>query len=389
MANTLKFGSGQWATKVGSTLAYNDEGNNYKPLPFTFTRSTSATRVNKDGLIEVVTNNKPRIDFLNDSNGALLLEPQRTNLLLRSEEFDNASWVKLGQGTGSVPIVTPNYAISPDGTQNASRLQCDLNGGNTTSDRSWLYQSITDVVVQSTFSLYVKNISSETIIFTLNNGSSDTVFVPADSQWHRLYSVKTGGAQPRIGLIGGVGASDNADLLIWGSQIEAGSYATSYIPTQGAISTRVAETCSQTPPSGIIGQTEGTIYFEGSSDTIGGSTNLINFNFAANSVVINRQSTGIIRAIINTASAILLDSSPVSGIFKVAIGYKNGDSVLYVNGTLAASSTNSFTFATALTEVNLGTGIAYFAAVNQSKCNQALLFNTRLTNAELQQLTTL
>jgi hypothetical protein len=52
MANTLKFGNGQWATKVGSTLAYNDEGGNFKPLPFNFTRSTSATRVNKDGLIE-------------------------------------------------------------------------------------------------------------------------------------------------------------------------------------------------------------------------------------------------------------------------------------------------------------------------------------------------
>ena len=34
MANTLKFGTGQWATKEGSTLAYNDENDNYKPLPF-------------------------------------------------------------------------------------------------------------------------------------------------------------------------------------------------------------------------------------------------------------------------------------------------------------------------------------------------------------------
>jgi hypothetical protein len=83
MANTLKFGNGQWATKVGSTLAYNDEGGNFKPLPFNFTRSTSGTRVNKDGLIEVVTNNKPRIDFLNDSNGALgaQIEQEATLLL--------------------------------------------------------------------------------------------------------------------------------------------------------------------------------------------------------------------------------------------------------------------------------------------------------------------
>lgn len=81
MANTLKFGSGQWATKEGSTLAYNDENGNFKPLPFNFERSTSATRVNKQGLIEVVSNNEPRIDFKDDSNGALLLEPSRSNLV--------------------------------------------------------------------------------------------------------------------------------------------------------------------------------------------------------------------------------------------------------------------------------------------------------------------
>jgi len=72
MANTLKFGTdGNWATKQGSTLAYNDENGNFKPLPFNFERSTSATRVNKQGLIEVVSNNEPRIDFTNDSKGAL------------------------------------------------------------------------------------------------------------------------------------------------------------------------------------------------------------------------------------------------------------------------------------------------------------------------------
>ena len=68
MANTLKFGNGEWATKEGSTLAFNDENGNFKPLPFNFERSTSATRVNKEGLIEVVSNNEPRIDFYNPFN---------------------------------------------------------------------------------------------------------------------------------------------------------------------------------------------------------------------------------------------------------------------------------------------------------------------------------
>ena len=85
MANTLKFGAGQWATKEGSTLAYNDENDNYKPLPFTFTRASNATVVNKAGLIETVGNGIPRIDFLGNTQGALKLEPQRTNYHIQME----------------------------------------------------------------------------------------------------------------------------------------------------------------------------------------------------------------------------------------------------------------------------------------------------------------
>ncbi len=60
MAQTLKFGNGTWATKEGSALAYNDENGNYKPLPFDFDRASTATRVNKEGLIEVVGRDKPK-----------------------------------------------------------------------------------------------------------------------------------------------------------------------------------------------------------------------------------------------------------------------------------------------------------------------------------------
>ena len=116
MANTLKFGNGQWATKEGSTLAYNSENGNFKPLPFDFTRSTSATRVNKDGLIETVGSNKPRIDFKDAVNGALLLEPSRANLITYSESFDNAAYTKYDS------TITANDTISPDGTLNADKL---------------------------------------------------------------------------------------------------------------------------------------------------------------------------------------------------------------------------------------------------------------------------
>jgi hypothetical protein len=66
----------------------------------------------------MVTNNKPRIDFLNDSNGALLLEPQRSNLITQSELFSDAYWTKSGASVVS-------GFTSPDGTDNAYKMTED------------------------------------------------------------------------------------------------------------------------------------------------------------------------------------------------------------------------------------------------------------------------
>ena len=79
--NTLKFGNSEWYGTEGNILAYNDENGNFKPLPFDFSRGSSATRVNQQGLIETVGANDARVDYLDNANGALLLEPSRTNLI--------------------------------------------------------------------------------------------------------------------------------------------------------------------------------------------------------------------------------------------------------------------------------------------------------------------
>ena len=100
MANTFKFGNGNWAVKDGYALAYNDENGNFKPLPFDFTRASSATTLNRQGLIETVGSDKPRIDFTDNTSGHLLLEPQRTNSLTYSTLAFNGGSIPTGWAVG-------------------------------------------------------------------------------------------------------------------------------------------------------------------------------------------------------------------------------------------------------------------------------------------------
>jgi hypothetical protein len=258
MANTLKFGNGQWATKVGSTLAYNDENGNFKPLPFNFTRSTSATRVNKDGLIEFVTNNKPRIDFLNDSNGALLLEPTSSNAITYSEDFSQTSF----WNANSNVTILKNYK-SPDGTLNASKII-----PNTTNSQHSIKATGKLTNSRYNYTIYVKasgnsffqianQATSDYVNFNLNNGtyfasnSNDEVSVDYFGDgWYRcnVYFATTFQGIYNV-IIENIGSTrlesfvgnDVDGIYIWGAQAEQGSYATSYIPTQGGTVTRVQE----------------------------------------------------------------------------------------------------------------------------------------------------
>lgn len=241
MANTLKFGNGNWAVKEGSTLAYNDENNNFKPLPFNFERDSSATVINKDGLIEEVGSGQPRVDYKDNSKGALLLEPSRSNAITNSETFGSTGWGFVTTGTVIAPIVTNDYAISPDGTQNAQRIQFDLNGGTTSSDRTVIRQSI-GTQNDWFLSVWMKstNGAEQKILWHTTADSNETIVT---GEWKRFTFSRNGVSNSWVGLglRGGTSGVDTADILVYGFQAEQGSYATSYIPTSGSAVTRVAE----------------------------------------------------------------------------------------------------------------------------------------------------
>ena len=392
MANTLKFGNGQWATKVGSTLAYNDEGGNFKPLPFNFTRSTGGTRVNKNGLIEMVTNNKPRIDFLNDSNGALLLEPSRTNLVTYSEQFDNAAWGKLASGTASVPVVTSNQGESPEGVNNASKVVFDRGAGTTSTDFSRLYFSSGSAPASA--SIYIKSFDGTHYDMYLVCGNAFNA-ISVTNEWQRFDVTElTTGSNIQLRLQGNLGSESTAEVLVFGAQLEAGSYPTSYIPTQGAIGTRVAETCSQTPPSWIIGQTEGTIYadvnFVGVTEAITNQIFFVREQGSNNGYLFAGFYQGKLNCGMRVSGSLLFDTffSGVltKGRYKIAVAYKSGDTKIYINGIQTGFQNNSFgvnNFAQIFLTGSAGTN--QLGDINRN----FKLYNTRLTDQELINLTTI
>ena len=169
MANTLKFGNGEWYGKKDTILAYNDENSNYKPLPFDFSRASKATVINKDGLIETVGSGIPRIDYKDDSKGALKLEPQRTNLVTYSSDFSDASWNKNG---GTVSITSE---IAPDGTTNSVYNYVGLSSN--------LFTSTQSIGVEYTISFYVKSNGQGDDNFRLRLGSDFSAALTATSEW--------------------------------------------------------------------------------------------------------------------------------------------------------------------------------------------------------------
>jgi hypothetical protein len=345
--------------------------------------------------------NLARVDYKDNINGSLLLESQRTNNVTYSEQLNNAAWPLVNAGSASAPIVTANYGISPDGTQNAERVQFSRTG-TTASDYSLLDRS-TISTAAGVVSFYGKSLSGTQSIL-LYYGTVGQVFT-LTTEWQRfsLYSPTTT-TDLTIGTRGGAGyyytgGSLTIDCLLWGFQKEAGSYPTSYIKSEGAATTRLADSCSKTGISDKIGQTEGTIYAEINFDltvTASGDTRFqlsdgTGFNWIFLGIpdgsYFNR-----VRMYTNGPSgemSAFSSNSLTSGVNKIAFGYKSGSFVLYINGTQAASSSSTITVP-ACSRVDLqGNGPTLPSATERTNYNQVQLYKTRLTNAELATLTTL
>jgi hypothetical protein len=390
--------SGVKASKVYSVLPTDGSGD------FDFTRSGNATRVNSDGLIELVSTNVPRlnyplIDGVVSGCPSLLLEPSRTNLIPYSEEFDNAWW------ENSAGVI-PNTAVSPNGT-----LSADTNSSIGIYPAS---AGVGDATIVNTASIFAKlnPNGASTLSFTLNRyGSGDAIVCTFDLLLGTAgVAVNSGTASGGIAKIdnygngwyrcsitgiasttaGSLSFSPSNNCFIWGAQLEVGSYPTSYIPTTTNIATRSAETCNNAGDVNTFNDSEGVLFAEISAfnDTTvkaitigdGTSSNRIQlFYFNGASIY----GTCIVGGV---SQASLFTNIDVSTNIKVAFKYKVNDFALWVNGFEVGIDTNG-TVPTGLNTLRFDSGVGTSNLYGNTK--QLQYFDTALTDLELQQLTTL
>ncbi len=390
-------------SKVYSVLPNNGEGD------FIFDRASTATRIGQNGLIQTVATDIPRLnyDILNgqvQSCPSLLLEPASTNLITYSEAFDNSYWSK------NAASVTSGF-ISPDGTNNAFKLVEDTSNGT-----HRLLNSANSLSGDILISIFAKKgernwfkLSNNNVIgayFDLQSGSVGTVDsgVTANIEnygngWYRCSILKnraTSGSE-RLVLdlsVDGSGTSYLGDgtsgIYIYGAQLEIKSYATSYIPTNGASQTRATETCNDAGTASTFNDSEGVLYAEIAAlsndltnrtiGILGDSNNLIELAY--------RNSTNQIRCLIKSSGVVEVNLqhtlSDITSYNKIAIKYKNNNCSLWVNGFEVGTDTSA-SMPSGLSELNFNRfdGAEDF----YGKCKDLRVYNEALTDAQLQTLT--
>ncbi len=372
----------------------------------TFTRASSGTYTDSAGVLQTATTDVPRFDH-NPTTGeslGLLLEEQRTNLQTFSEEFNNAAY---GASAGSVSGV--NAGIAPNGTSTADEI---------TSTGGGIFRSLTVVTATVyTASVYAKYVSGGTgfsfgcdsgpangrTVFNLqtgvvtSNGANVTSSSIADAGngWYRC-TVTFTSTSTSIVLVYYNGTS-GSKYLVWGAQLEAGAFPTSYIPTTTAAATRSADVASITGSafSSWYRQDEGTVFAECAvaQPATGGNQFVFraNDNSFSNNTTLNIQGSGF--ASIATAAGGVFDGA-AAGVLalsanttaKLAGAYAANNLGVSLNGATAVTDTSA-TMPTALTRADIGSDHSGANRVKAGTIKRLTYWPQRLANSTLQTLT--
>jgi hypothetical protein len=376
---------------------------------FSVTRATNvATRFNAAGFIETVTSGLPRLDYYTSDGTpgcpALLVEPSGTNSILRSEEFDNFYWVKPnGNATPTTETAAPNgsftaetYVVNNGATGNSPIVRTITLLANTIYTLS-VFVKKRDYDTAN-IRIYTDETSFATCTFNLSTGTATGgSILNFGNGWYRVSVTLTTAAtvtNSQVQLIRDAQIRDGvAGIYIWGAQLETGSVTTSYIPTTTGSVTRDADVINKTSVSGLIGQTEGTIYAEVDIQFNNRNADIIGLDSggSANGFYLIIRSTSVIELRIrqDSTNALIFQRTgayPV-GINKIAVSYKNGDFAISLNGTTTQVDTSTITMpSVAITRASFVASIN-FTLAQSVRVRAAAIYKTRLPNYLLESAT--
>ena len=381
----------------------------------TFTRASTGTFLGSNGLLQTAAINTPRVEY--DANGVakgLLIEEARTNLLTYSEDFSNSYWVKpVGGQLGSA-------VVGPDGIS-GSGVTLEDNGATGTG-LVYFFRTVTvNTSTTYTVSIFAKadqlqwlairliNFTTpptpSAVWFNLNTGAKGTEsnvtgnIEPYSNGWYRCSVTFTTDAIDTTGNIQFFCCDSDNDLtvdfdgtssiLVYGAQLEAGSFPTSYIPTSGATATRSADIASVSVSEFGYNQAQGSVVVEfEASRSLDSNAVLVNPSDGTTS---NRMTlwggttSGTTLFVVNggVAQATLVGGIPAPGAHKTAVAYATNDFAL----TLDAGAIQSDTTGTVPTVSQIDIGRYSADLPLNGHIKSINYYPLRLSDAKLQELT--
>ena len=351
----------------------------------------------------------PRIDFT-DGTGSLLLEPQRTNTFVYSEDYSQTNWSK------NQITVSGNNIVSPDGSVNASLITIS-------SSIPYLAQFQTLTTGNNyTISAFVKKGTNRWVRLAYVSSGSNAVWFDLENNvvgtqvgysvsasienygngWYRIINTITSNSSSGIAFLGLSDANNGTSstsgigntVYAWGLQVTQGDYPTSYIPTSGSTVTRSQDVANNSGNADLFNDSEGVLYYEasalnddvGSTRTLsisdGSGTNTLYTGYNSSSNVIQAQL--VVGGVAQTN--MLHTVSDRTDFLKVAILYQNNNHKMYINGVeVLVDTSGSVPSANTFDRLNFDLGQGSFDFYGNVKC--VAVFKEALSNDLLERLT--
>jgi hypothetical protein len=390
----------------------------------------TATRVNSNGNIEVVNANIPRLDYYTTGGvagcPALLVEPSAANGILNSQDTAT-NWGAGGSlSSGYVDVIGVsgnNLTVAVSGSNigvSAGRLQRSSNNVALASGSTYTISFLIKKTGTHTIGGYYANITGAAsgnlgAGFDISGSFSDGSLFTYTGVTSRIRRVEQWGTDvyrcsetftmtasgtlasfnfaPLNGVTSQLNPAVGLGIAFAAPQIELGSIPTSFIPTTTGSVTRNADVISVSGAvSGLIGQSEGTLYAEVDVNNFADGNRIICLSDGTsdNRIILQQGVNSTLQAIVTTAATAVVDISTATGltggIYKIAIAYKQDNFSVYVNGVQTGTDVSGTV--PACNQVFLGK-IETTGTTNQfnNRIRAAAIYNSRLDDADLMVLT--